>query len=667
VKVVSPQTRYAALLLLVALLASLVVAAFRFQIESHSRHVEIAMDYNEFSQFARAYNYNQESLLIALRRAGLTSLGLSEELGADLPSSDHASVLSGSQLTAAAHLAPIADPTLAALVRSGKARADTLYITVNDPTTYARYRAMLPLHFDPSAVKIVRATRPWIVAVRTQLDYFGSVSLGIPEEQLALARRLGLEIIPRFQNDESYGPTQMQALVNSLHGDRRVSDWVFFGLRNQAVGFPDHIKDMADIFKQHRYSLGSIEIYDDSQLQKGSDELAKLIPGQTVRVQAIAKNELDKLRFDEIVSRFVLGVRERNIRVVYLRPYLHQETGSNLAHTNIDLVKQIADELSDNGFLSGRASPIPLYRGNGLILVGLACLAVPSIFVLLLGVFGWYRRWLGIVAYALTVGLYVAGVALHHDMFVRSVLALLAALLFSAAAFLVLAPAFSEEPAASTRAQTVRSLKWTLLVTGVALLGALAVVGIMSSPLAMEEIERVRGVKLILTLPPLIALALYVFSGRYNTRTNSAGDVLIEPVRAYQLLVLALVGGAAALLVMRSGNQSDIAPSGIELSVRHGLTQLLNVRPRFKEFLVGVPILMLAPALLPVHRRAVGWLLALGIGVGIGDVIDTFSHLHTTLGVSLLRIFNGVVLGVLIGVVAILVYRAVLRRVARES
>jgi hypothetical protein len=81
------------------------------------------------------------------------------------------------------------------------------------------------------------------------------------------------------------------------------------------------------------------------------------------------------------------------------------------------------------------------------------------------------------------------------------------------------------------------------------------------------------------------------------------------------------------------------------------------VRPRFKEFLVGYPCMMLLPALVSAHRRAVGWLLALGIGVGIGDIIDTFSHLHTALTVSLLRIFNGLVIGIAIGALLIWLYR----------
>jgi len=173
----------------------------------------------------------------------------------------------------------------------------------------------------------------------------------------------------------------------------------------------------------------------------------------------------------------------------------------------------------------------------------------------------------------------------------------------------------------------------------------------------MEEIERFRGVKLVLALPPLIALVAYLFSGWYEAGVERPRDLFFAPIRVYQLLFGIVIIAAGALLVVRSGNESDIAPSQIELALRHGLAALLNVRPRLKEFAIGFPFMMLVPALLPAHRRIIGWLLALGAGVGIGDVIDTFSHLHTPLAISVLRIFNGLWLGVIIGIIAIAVYR----------
>lgn len=670
VKFVSAPARYAAWVLLVALVAALGVAAFRYNVERHSRHVELVMDYGDVVQLVQAENGSLDAYLTELRKAGLTSLALSEELGSDIPSSTHADVISGAQLLASAHLSPVADPTLAALVRAGKVNANTVYLLAYDAATYARYRAMLPLHFAPSAIDVLHTGKPWIFAVRTQIDYFNGIPLGIPSDEIARARRLHFEIVPRFQNDERYDAAQIAALANMLGGDRRISTVIFFGLRPEIVGYPDNIDATAELFRAHKWNFGAIEIYDPSQLQKGTEHLAQLLPDQTVRVQAIAKPELDKMKFGEIAARFVLGVRERNIRVAFLRPYLHPQNGESLETTNAQMVADIASQLRDSGFTLGRASPFTRAPGGETlnpVLAGIAALGVPSIFVILLAFFGWYKRSYAIAAYALTILLYLGGVLTHHGLVARSILALFAALLFAAAAFVVLVRPFNEEPAAGTRKQLLRSIGWTLLVTGVALLGALLVVGLMSVPLAMEEIVRVRGVKLILVLPPVIALAIYIFSRRFGAQSERAGEVFLTPVRAYHILILGIVAAAGALLVMRSGNTSDIAPSSFELSIRHGLTTLLAVRPRFKEFVVGVPTLMLATALLGAHRKAVGWLLALGIGVGIGDVIDTFSHLHTPLSISALRIVNDLVLGIAIGVVAILIYRAIVRAFSRST
>ncbi len=657
------------MILLVALLAALAVAVFRVHTESQTRRVEIAMDYTDFVALARSYNYNPAAFLIALRRAGLTSLALTEELGSSVGDDGRAYATTGAALLNAAQLSPLSDPLLESLVRSKRIARDAVYLIVSDPATYARFRTQLALHYERKTVRVLRASQPWIIEVRTQIDYFNANALGIPADQIALAKRLGLLVIPRFQNDERYQQPQMEAAFNEvLRQDRKVSTVMFFGLRNQVFGFPDHLDDAAAAFKAHNaqavkqtgadeFNFGNIETYDDSQIQKGSVTLAKDIEGQTVRVQAIAKTELDKITLDDVIGRYVLGARERNVRVLYLRPWGHQDGALSIEATNVEMVKQIADQLKAHGFKLGRATPIPQYRGDNRILIGVAALAVPSIFALLLGFFGWYRPWLAYGAYALTVLLYLAGLLTHHDIFARSAIALLGALLFAVAAILSIAKACNEEPAPRYADQLVRSLGWTLLALGVTLAGALVIVGVMSSPLTMEEIERFRGVRLILALPPLIALGLYLFDKRFNAGVDRPADIFGAPVRVYQLFVGIIIVAAGVLLLMRSGNDSDITPSQFEIALRHFLTGVLSVRPRFKEFLIGVPALMLMPALTLAHRRVVGWLLALCIGVGIGDVLDTFSHLHTPILISLQRTLNGLIIGAIIAALAIWIYR----------
>lgn len=660
----SARTRYAQALLVLGLLASLAVAFFRVRAESHANRVELAMDFTDLDAVARSYDYNPAAFLIALRRAGLTSLAVTEELGANVGSDGKAYATTGAAVVNQARVTPIRDPLLAQLVRTHRIVNGAVYLLVSDAATYHRYRAVLPLHFSAHSVRILRPVRPWLIEVRTQVDYFNATALGIPTDQIELAHRLGLLVVPRFQNDERFGAPQIDAVfADVLRYDPKVSTVIFFGLGNQVLGYPTHLEDTASAFKRHPFvNFGSIETYDAAQVQKGNDTLARSLPGRTVRVQAIAKTELDKIKLDDVVGRYALGVRERNVRVVYLRPWTHQDGTLSIEATNVEMVKAIADELRSAGFRLGRATPIPQYHGNNRVLVGLAALAVPSIFVLLLDFFGWYGRRIAAVAYALTVLLYAGGIAIHHDATVRSALALAGALCFAIAALLVLVPAWTEVPSPNFGTQFARSAGWMLAATGVALLGALVVVGIMSSPLAMEEIERFRGVRLILALPPLLALLLCTFDARFGLyREDGRGTrlrgVFLSPVLAYQLLAGIAIVALGALMLVRSGNESDVSPSPFEIALRHILTHVLSVRPRFKEFLIGFPCMMLLPALLPPHRRAIGWLLALGIGVGVGDVIDTFSHLHTPIEISILRIVNGLVIGAVIGAIVMSVYR----------
>jgi len=179
---------------------------------------------------------------------------------------------------------------------------------------------------------------------------------------------------------------------------------------------------------------------------------------------------------------------------------------------------------------------------------------------------------------------------------------------------------------------------------------------LLSTPLTMEEIDRFAGVKAILVVPPLAILGLYWFTPKLGGKLADPRAAFDAPVRVIQLLVIAVLAVAGFLLVIRSGNQPDVTPSAFELALRSNLTALFSVRPRFKEFLVGWPFLMLLPSLIPSDRRAWGWIFALAVGIGLSDVVDTFSHLHTPLGVSAIRVVLGVVAGVIFGAIAIALY-----------
>jgi uncharacterized protein DUF5693 len=641
-------------LLAVGLLASVFVAVRRERHEHRANRVEIVMDDADFQSLARSYAYDQRAFLVALRRAGLTSLAVQEELGGAVSTSASAAVFPGTTLLAQAKLTGFHDPVFARLAVHG-IRTDEVYLVAYDPATAARYAKQLALKFSPRAVRVLRAAAPAVFAIRTQPDYFSSVGLGLPADRIALARELGLHLVPRLQNDERFKAPQIDALLHDAIAGHDAHTVVFFGLRNQVVGFPDAIDATAADLRRERADFGIVETYDVKQNQAGSETLAKDLPDRTVRVQAIAKVEQDKLRPEEIVSRYALGVRERNIRVVYLRPFAHQWDGRSIEATNVELVRQIAQSVRASGLQVGPAAPFERFVTRWWE-IALASLAVPAILLLLLDAFGIRSgRWL-IAVVAIDLVLVIAGFAVHHDMPVRKLLALIGAIAFAVAGFVAIAPAFRAPRASSTGAAILDGIRVMALAIVVTLGGVLVIVGLLSTPLTMIEVDRFTGVKAVLALPPLIALLLYLFTSRWGARVAPA-RLAESPVTVLQLFAGIVLLGAGYLVIARSGNQSDIAPSTIELALRSHLTTLLQVRPRFKEFMLGFPALMLVPTLLPVDRARWGWLLALAIGVGLGDVADTFSHLHTHLAISAFRVLNGAVIGAIVGAIAIVAYR----------
>ena len=654
------------LILGIALLAALYVALYRAHVESQTRRVELVMDYPDFSALARSYGYNELQFLIALRRAGLTSLAVPEELGSGINSGNGAVLLPGQTLIDTARLGPVSDPLLSSLARAGKLSPDELYLVVYTAPDLARYRATIALHLGGHAVRVLRRTLPAILAIRSQVDFFSSLGFGIPAAQLALAHDANLLLVPRFQNDERFGAPEIAGLIGSVRAHERISTAVFFGLRNQVLGYPDHLDDTATALQGFGINYGSIETYDQNQIQHGNEGLAQRLPSLTVRVQAISKTEQDKLDFRTIVARYLLGVRERNIRVVYLRPFLHAEGDLTPEAANVEMVRQIADGLHSSGFRLGRATPFRPFGAN-IFWIVVVSLAVPAVILLMLEDFGISSRRWWLVAFALDLLIVVAGYALHHDLLARKLIALIGALAFPVAAFVAVAPQFVLPPKASAAAALRDGLRTIGIAGGIALCGALVVVGLLSVPLTMLEIERFTGVKAVLVLPPVIVLCLYLYTSRFGAAPLGFARSLIEPVRMYQLAAAIVLLAAALLYVTRSGNQADIAPSSFELSLRSGLTAVLGVRPRFKEFVIGFPLMMLLPALTLAHRRAIGWLLALGIAVGTSDIVDTFSHLHSPLAVSLIRVLNGAIAGAIIGAIVVLVYRRVLRLRAIRS
>ena len=667
--------RVALAVLAIGAVASLLVAADRWRFERAARAVEISMDQQDLADFARAFGYRMDELLREMRRAGLTSVAVYEEIGQRVNLGSHAFAQSGQQLIDQARTSGLADPLLARMAAQRRVDPDSVYLIVFDRPTFERYLGVLGNQLEARNVSIVRPLRPQapgIIAVKTQIDFFNSLGLGIPQDAAAAVRREGLLVDPRVQNNERLTPARIDRVFDQMLAGGRIGTVIFFGQRNEVLGYPYNLDATAAAFRLRAVNLGDVEAYDPSQIQKGAQMLGRLIPQLTVRLQAISKIELDKLDLDTVVARYLLGVRERNIRVIYLRPFPHvaqepQPDGSlatlTAEQTNLKMLRELRDGLLASGFSLGRASGFVDFKGYKLdVLYVLAALGITAAFLILLSQLGYERAWLSTACFMFTLLALAAAFAIGRDDLARKAWALGGALTFGMLAALRIAPFYRNDPprAATLAGDALRGIACIALAGGAAALGGIFIVGLLSQAAFMLQIDQFTGVKLLLFVPPLAALAFYEFSGAFG-QAQRLPAVARAAVKAWHVGALVVLSAGAALLLVRSGNQPDIGVSTFESHLRGALTHVLGARPRFKEFLIGFPALMLIPALTPAHRRAAAWLLLLCAGVGIADILDTFSHVHTPLDVTLLRIVNGVIIGVLIGLFGQWLYRLAAR------
>ena len=245
-----------------------------------------------------------------------------------------------------------------------------------------------------------------------------------------------------------------------------------------------------------------------------------------------------------------------------------------------------------------------------------------------------------------------------------SLVALVAAIVFPTLGF-VLHPlpagAFVKEQEPGRKAGLGGAVAQFLVISLITLAGALLVAGLLSELPYMIKIRSFEGIKAATVIPLLLVGWVYLtgMSDAYpswQAEREAVAERLRrffdEPLRVWHTLAFVVAIVALALVVARSGNDSGVGVSDLELKFRALLDRTLGVRPRTKEFLIGHPALLLGLLLaaLPRWRR---WALPVVLVGAIGQVgmLNSFCHLHSPLGLTVLRTFHGLWAGLLIGLI----------------
>ncbi len=642
----APQKAFLYILFAVGLIASLVALSGRMSVERSNVTVGVAVDFLEVEQLAGATGGTLENIMTQLRSAGATHLAISED-----------------------SLQSLVDRGQASIYGDGR-RAR---IWVESTHRLQQVANALSARFPGSYTREEGDEGDFWLGVPAVATSLPAAGVGYPREALLAAESVGLEIVarPLWQGIRTQPAVDASMRLASEIGAKIV---IFNG--DQVVGFPGLIKATADSIRQYHLTYGYIELAP----QNGAAALASKLDYEIVRVHSITEPEMRTISLTRAVERFVKAARERNVRLFYMR--LFPNDGRGPARINVDYLAAVQAGLVARGLMAGTPGLFPDLNTPTLLLVLIRLGVCAAVLWLVQSLFGLRAKWFWALAAVLVLGGGAAMMAKPDA--IRGLCALGAAVAYPVLA-VCWAARFLSSPGRSDRTSLGSLIPRQLIafvgISLVTVVGGLVVAALLSDSAYIMKIAQFRGVKFAQMLPLVVVALLWLARELPEYRERLAGarggewpgiwaglrGALGRPI-LYWHAVVAMVGLVAlALLLVRSGNEAGSAVLPFELQFRALLDRVLVVRPRTKEVFIGHPMMMLA-LLLALRRTPKGIWIAFALGtVGQVSLLNTFCHLHTPLSLTLLRVFNGLWVGAIVGIVLCVVWNIVSGYIAPRS
>jgi hypothetical protein len=461
-------------------------------------------------------------------------------------------------------------------------------------------------------------------------------SKGLSSSKIKLIKSAGLSVIPRIRN----ALNASGVVINRKIKDVSAYDTVIFA-EEEVLGYPNYLRETAKALASNKIKYGFVEF----GKQMGDSALASYMGGNLVKVHSIPPDELENMSREEAVKRFIRAARERDIRILYIHLFQYPETGKDLLSTNISFVSGLKAELFGGGFITGKAS-MPQKISVSSAEKSLIGLGIAGGAILLLH-------------YFIPVNLYISlAMFVLFALLSSKSLALLSAVIFPAYAVISMFPAKRDR---LDGGMVSRSAATVIYIAAIAAVGAVFIAALLSDKVHMVGIDAFSGVKIALILP-LVLVASYFFLRKEDeekldirTSISKAKELLGINIKISHAVIFLLAAACGVLFILRSGN-FGLPVLGPEKYLRAFLENIMVIRPRTKEFLIGYPALILGA--LYYFKGGNKWLwfwLSAGVLAPV-SMTNSFCHIHTPVLITLVRSCVGLILGIALGISVYFLY-----------
>ncbi|WP_051273478.1 DUF5693 family protein [Desulfotruncus alcoholivorax] len=621
----------------ISIIAAGYLAWQRHTMEANNRSVQMAVVYDEVASLARMNGTGVVDVLRQFRERGAGAVLIKEPTVAEAEQNGEFKLQTGQSLLLMRDYGVL--KTLGSDFWQ-QVRPDRAYFIFSNPDIYQRVKGQL----TAKKVQLRAWERPglYILEAGCGWSLLQQLGVGFPQNAVDDANRAGMQVLVQLRSWNQVDAAGLKYVFGEIGKIPGLAGLLF----NDPVlpGAPDQIRPLAYVVQKLRVPVVAIEFSN----QIGLSKLGYLLDKNVVRLHTLSLEEDAKKNYspEEIIDRYALAATERNIRILLFHSYTKPDA-PDILQWNLQLAGRVGEKLRAEGMQVGEPSVLAAPLSNSRWLLFLAGLGAIAGGMLLCFTMGWPKAapLLGLVALLAWAGLLGAGMTGPA----RKLMAFASVVIF---------PTLSLSINIKSEGSTVRKSVLLLLRTSlISLTGALLMVGLLADRGFMLKLDQFAGVKLA-HVAPLLLLAL-IFFFRHDEEgmgwRRQLQKFLDQPILVKSVVILGILAVALLIYVSRTGNES-VAISPLELKFRSLLDTLLGVRPRTKEFLVGHPLLLLVFYLGYRNNNYMPLLLAGAIGQI--SLVNTYAHIHTPLAVSLLRSFNGLVLGIIVGLALIALWRA---------
>jgi hypothetical protein len=231
----------------------------------------------------------------------------------------------------------------------------------------------------------------------------------------------------------------------------------------------------------------------------------------------------------------------------------------------------------------------------------------------------------------------------------------------------------SNEKELSRSKMIIFSLTVFVITCLISLAGATFIIAILSNVRYMVELDIFRGVKVAQLFPFVIFIIILVLQFINKNNEDNSIKTMIKPIKnilnadikVYYVLLAGILGAVGYIYIARTGHETNVQPSNIEIIIRNFLENVLIARPRSKEFLFAFPAMLLAIFVANKKIPFVTEAFMLMSVIGTTSIINTFCHIRTPLYLSIYRTLISMCFGAILGCIAIIIINEIYKIITK--